>query len=232
MTILLAAGERVPGRRPSSWRAASDIDCSLVDRRKRAAARRGRMRLLRAGTLNLTGPLTITATAAAKDSFLAEMVRLMEAAEGGRVRLSPHRRPRRALYAPVVHLAALLSFLGWMLGDRRLCTARSPIAIAVLIITCPCALGLAVPMVQVVAARRLFEHGIMVKDGSAMERLAEIDTVAVRQDRDPDARQPRLANAATIAPGRSRPCVCDCRSLAASACPRAGHGRHARFRVR
>jgi Cu2+-exporting ATPase len=132
--------------------------------------------MVEAGTLNLAAPLRLEATATADGSFLAEMLRLIAAAEAGR---SLYRRvaDRAAgLYAPVVHGAALLAFIGWMMatGDWH---RAATIAVAVLIITCPCALGLAVPIVQVIAARRLMEHGIMLRDGAGLERLAEADAV-------------------------------------------------------
>ncbi|MGO4642684.1 cation-translocating P-type ATPase [Mesorhizobium sp. 2RAF45] len=212
MALHIAAGERIPvdGNILSGI---SDIDCSLVSGESTPRTV-GAGAQVQAGTLNLTGPLTMQATAAAKDSFLAEMVRLMEAAEGGR---SQYRRIAdrvSALYAPVVHLAALLTFLGWMVasGDWHLAMT---IAIAVLIITCPCALGLAVPIVQVVAARRLFEAGVMVKDGSAMERLAAIDTVLFDKTGTLTLGRPRLINGPSIDP-----------AMLAIAADMASHSRH------
>jgi len=175
MTILLPADERVPVDARVT-KGSSTIDRSLVSGESAPQPAVEGVEL-QAGTLNLTGPLTIVATAAAKDSFLAEMMRMMEAAEAGR---SSYRRiaDRAAqLYAPAVHTTALLAFIGWMIATGGDAHRAITIAIAVLIITCPCALGLAVPMVHVVAARRLFGKGIMIRDGGGLERLADVDTV-------------------------------------------------------
>jgi len=130
---------------------------------------------LHAGMLNLDTPVDVQVTAAGADTTLAEIARLMEAA--GQHRSAYVRIADRAsrLYAPAVHTLAAASFVGWMLAGAGVYHALV-IAISVLIITCPCALGLAVPVAQVVAASALMRGGVMVKDGGALERIARVDT--------------------------------------------------------
>jgi Cu2+-exporting ATPase len=197
MRIALAVGDRVPVDGVVE-EGASDLDRAIATGES-APQRAGIGSTVTAGTLNLTGPLVIAATARADGSFLAEMIRLMEAAEGGRAHYRRLADRAAQLYSPVVHATAFITFLGWIAATGDWHRAIT-IAIAVLIITCPCALGLAVPIVQVVAARRLFENGIMVKDGSGIERLAEIDTVVFDKTGTLTRGQPRLAGVDSAEP--------------------------------
>jgi Cu2+-exporting ATPase len=174
MMMRVAAGERLAadGEIVSG---SSAFDQSLLTGES-LPVRAGIGATVHTGTLNLDAPVDIRVTAAGADTSLAEIARLMDAAEQPRsvyVRIAD--RASR-LYAPAVHTLALATFVGWMIAGAG-AYQSIVIAVAVLIITCPCALGLAVPVAQVVASGALMRQGIMVKDGSAIERLATIDRV-------------------------------------------------------
>lgn len=128
------------------------------------------------GEINLTGPLTIRATAVGEQSSLYRMAELVAVAESGRNLYTSLADSAAKLYAPGVHILAALSFVGWYIYSGDVRTALN-IAAAVLIITCPCALGLAVPAVTTAASGRLFKKGMLIKHATALERLAEVDTV-------------------------------------------------------
>ncbi len=195
--VLVRAGERVAvdgvvedGR--------SEVDQSLVTGETAAVAvASGAM--VYAGTLNMSGALRVRVSNAATGTLLDEVNALLEKAIEQRssyVRLAD--RAAR-LYAPVVHLTALATFLGWIAAGLSWQPALV-VAITVLIITCPCALGLAVPAVQVVAASAMFRRGVMLNSGDALERLAEVDTIVFDKTGTLTLPQPSLANLADIAP--------------------------------
>lgn len=129
-----------------------------------------------AGTIPVDAPLKVRATAIGADTIIAEIARLMESAGQGKSRYVRIADRAARLYAPAVHSLAVLSFIGWLVAGAGVHQSVM-IAVAVLIITCPCALGLAVPIAQVVASGALMRCGVLVKDGAALERLTEVDTI-------------------------------------------------------
>ncbi|MBP2277463.1 MULTISPECIES: heavy metal translocating P-type ATPase [Sphingomonas] len=174
MRLLIAAGERI-GADGVVETGRSSVDRSLVTGESLAEAVTVGDTVL-AGTINLSGPLTVRVTAAGEATIVADIARLMETATQGKSRYVRIADRASRLYAPAVHTLAALSLVGWLIAGAGLHQALT-IAVAVLIITCPCALGLAVPIAQVVAAGALMRAGILLKDGSALERLAAADTV-------------------------------------------------------
>ena len=195
MCVLTLAGERfaVDGRLIDG---SGEVDESLITGetipRKVAPGAR-----IYAGAVNLSGPLITEATATDQNTLLAEVGRLMIAAEQARGRYVRLADRAARLYAPAVHILSLATFAGWLLAGQGWETALT-VAIAVLIITCPCALALAVPAVQVAATSRLFAKGVVVKAADGLERLAEVDTVVFDKTGTLTLGLPSLADGAAI----------------------------------
>lgn len=174
MRIVVPAGERIPADGVIE-NSAGAIDNSILTGESKPEDVASGDKIF-AGALNLTAPLEILVTAAEADTLLAEIVRLMEDAEQGRARYVRLADRMARFYAPAVHLLGALTLAGWLFHGAGWEISLLN-AIAVLIITCPCALALAVPAVQVAAGGRLLRNGVLIKSGDALERLANIDTV-------------------------------------------------------
>ena len=195
MRILIAAGERIPVD-ARLLRNGADVDESLLTGESLPRHVEIGDRLY-SGTVNLSGPVEAEATSSADDTLIADIARLMRTAEQARGRYVRLADRAARLYAPGVHILGLATFVGWTMTGNDWEQALTA-AIAVLIITCPCALALAVPVVQVVATGRLFRQGVIVKTADGLERLAEVDTVVFDKTGTLTISEPRLIDDGSV----------------------------------
>src|SRR5215468_6294115 len=176
----------------------SQIDQSLVTGETMpAAARKGSQ--VYAGTLNISGTLRVRVNAAERGTLLDEVTRMLDRTLEARTHYVRLADRAASFYSPLVHAAALATMLAWVAFGASWHDAIIT-AIAVLIITCPCALGLAIPAVQVVASGALFRAGVLLNAGTAIERLAEVDTIIFDKTGTLTLPDSEVINAAGIAP--------------------------------
>ncbi|MEQ1607903.1 MAG: heavy metal translocating P-type ATPase [Hyphomonadaceae bacterium] len=172
--LLIAAGEQLAAD-VEIVTGESEADLRLVTGEiEPASCRPGQV--LHAGSVNLSAPIRVRALARADQSLMADVARLLEAGEQKKSAYRKLADKAAEIYVPQVHATAALGFVGWLIFGATPAQALH-VAITVLIITCPCALALAAPLVQVVAAGTLFRRGIYLTSGDALERLATVDHV-------------------------------------------------------
>jgi Cu2+-exporting ATPase len=201
MAMLVAAGERAAADGVIA-KGRSHFDLSLLTGESLPVAVEAGD-TIHAGTLNIDAPVEVRITATGASTVLADIVRLMEDAGQSKSRYVRIADRAARFYAPAVHTLALLTFAGWMLAGAGWHQSLL-IAVAVLIITCPCALGLAVPAAQIVTAGALMKKGILVKDGSALERLAEVNRALFDKTGTLTLGRPTLSNPAILRASEKR----------------------------
>ncbi|NIZ91716.1 heavy metal translocating P-type ATPase, partial [Kineococcus rubinsiae] len=157
----------------------SSVDESLVTGESLPTTKTTGDRVL-GGTINSSGSLVITADAVGRDTMLSRIVAMVADAQRSRAPIQRTADRVAAIFVPVVISVAVLAFIVWATvgPDPRLAHALI-VAVAVLIIACPCALGLATPMSIMVGVGRGARSGVLIKNAEALERLEKVDTLVV-----------------------------------------------------
>jgi Cu+-exporting ATPase len=153
------------------------------------------------GTINATGSLIVRAERVGSDTLLARIVRMVADAQRTRAPIQRLADMTAAWFVPVVVAIALASFVAWSLWGPEPRLARGLLtSVAVLIIACPCALGLATPMAIMVGTGRGAAAGVLIKHAEALERLESVDTLVVDKTGTLTEGKPRLAQVTAVAP--------------------------------
>lgn len=174
----------------------SEIDESMLTGEPLPVAKRAGDRAS-AGTLNTTGSFVFRADRVGRETLLAQIVRLVEEAQNSEAPIARLADRVSKWFTPVVIGIALLTFVGWFfLGPAPALPHALLNAVAVLIIACPCALGLATPVSLITGIGRGAQVGVLVKDAAALERLAAANTLLIDKTGTLTAGTPRVVRLA------------------------------------
>ncbi len=174
--VVVRPGERIPVDGVVR-EGASHVDESMLSGEPLPVARAVGA-TVRAGTVNQEGLLVLDAAQVGEGTVLAQIVRLVEQAQGGKLPIQRLADRVVRVFTPAVLVAAALTFAGWLLlGPPPAISHALLAAVAVLVVACPCAMGLATPAAIMVGSGRAAELGVLLRKGEALEALARVDTV-------------------------------------------------------
>ena len=148
-------------------------------------------------TVNGTGLLRVRATRVGRDTVLAQIIRLVEQAQGSKAPVQRLADQISGIFVPVVIGIAVLSFLGWLLTGHSLGASLLP-AVSVLVVACPCALGLATPTAIMVGTGLGAQRGILIKGGESLEQARHIQTIVLDKTGTLTQGKPRLTEVVTL----------------------------------